>query len=109
MEKFAYLGVMLFAVVGSVWLEFFLRTNVLRRTRRLILSVAPVVVVFVIWDLYAIAQGHWTFDPDRTTGVLLPGRLPIEELVFFIVIPLASILTLEAVRAVKGWNVGEDA
>jgi len=35
--------------------------------------------------------------------------LPIEELVFFLVIPLASILTLEAVRAVKGWDVGEQA
>ena len=37
------------------------------------------------------------------------GGLPIEELVFFLVIPLASILTLEAVRAVKGWDVGEQA
>ena len=109
MEKFAYLGVMLFALVGSIWLEFFLRTNVLRRTRRLILSIAPVVVIFVIWDLYAITRDHWTFDPQRTTGVLLPGGLPIEELVFFLVIPLASILTLEAVRAVKGWDVGEQA
>ena len=109
MDKFAYLAVMLFAVVGSIWLEFFLRTNVLRRTRRLILSIAPVVVIFVIWDLYAIAREHWTFDPQRTTGVLLPGRLPIEELVFFLVIPLASILTLEAVRAVMGWDVGEVA
>jgi lycopene cyclase domain-containing protein len=108
-EKFAYLGVMLFALVGSIWLEFFLRTNVLRRARRLIFSIAPVVVVFVIWDIYAIAREHWTFDPQRTTGVLLPGRLPIEELVFFLVIPLASILTLEAVRAVKRWDVGEDA
>ena len=56
-----------------------------------------VVVVFVLWDLYAIAQNHWTFDPERTSGLLLPGGLPIDEVLFFIVIPIASVLTLEAV------------
>jgi lycopene cyclase domain-containing protein len=105
--RYSYLGVMLFALLGSIWLEYFLRTNVLRRWRRLLLSMAPVVVVFVLWDLYAISRGHWTFDPQRTTGVRFPGRLPLEEVVFFLVVPLASILTLEAVRSVRGWDVGD--
>jgi hypothetical protein len=62
----------------------------------------------VIWDLYAIAQGHWTFDPERTTGILFPGNLPLDEVLFFLVIPIASVLTLEAVRSAKGWSVGDD-
>ena len=109
MAKFAYLGVMLFTILGSVWLEVLLRTRVLRRGWRLVISILPVLVVFVVWDLYAIARGHWTFDPQRTTGVLFPGGLPLEEVVFFVVVPLASVLTLEAVRSVKGWDVGEDS
>ena len=109
MAKFAYLGVMLFTVLGSVWLEVLLRTRVLRRGWRLVISILPVLMVFVVWDLYAIARGHWTFDPQRTTGVLFPGGLPLEEVVFFVVVPLASVLTLEAVRSVKGWDVGEDS
>ena len=109
MAKFAYLGVMLFTVLGSIWLEVLLRTRVLRRGWRLVISILPVLVVFVVWDLYAIARGHWTFDPQRTTGVLFPGGLPLEEVVFFVVVPLASVLTLEAVRSVKGWDVGEDS
>lgn len=107
MARFAYLGVMVFALAGSIWLEVLLRTRVLRRWRRLLLSIAPVFVIFIVWDLYAIAQGHWTFDPERTTGVLFPGQLPLDEVVFFVVIPLASVLTLEAVRAATGWDVGE--
>ena len=109
MAKFAYLGVMLFTVLGSIWLEVLLRTRVLRRGWRLVISILPVLVVFVVWDLYAIARGHWTFDPQRTTGVLFPGGLPLEEVVFFVVVPLASVLTLEAVRSVKGWDVGDDS
>ena len=58
-------------------------------------------------DAYAIANGHWYFDTDMITGIYLPGNIPLDELLFFLVIPLASILTLEAVRSVKGWPVGD--
>jgi lycopene cyclase domain-containing protein len=105
----SYLGVLLFILVGTGWLEVVLRTRVYRRWKRLLLSVAPVVAVFVVWDLYAIARGHWTFDVGRTTGLLLPGDLPLDELAFFVVVPVAAILTLEAVRSVKGWPVGDEA
>lgn len=108
MESLAYLGVLAFIVVGSCWLELVLRTRVLRRARRLVLSLAPVIAVFVIWDAYAIASGHWWFDADRTTGLLLPGDIPVEELLFFVVVPLAGVLTLEAVRSARGWTVGDE-
>jgi lycopene cyclase domain-containing protein len=106
--KLAYLGVLAFILLATGWLEIVLRTRVYRRWKRLLLTLSVPVVVFVIWDLYAIAQGHWGFDPDTTTGVLLPGGLPIEELAFFIVIPIASVLSLEAVRSVKGWPLGDE-
>jgi lycopene cyclase domain-containing protein len=65
--------------------------------------------VFVAWDLAAIAAGQWTFDRAQTTGVLLPGRLPLEELLFFVVIPVCAVLTLEAVRARKPhWAIGDE-
>ena len=107
MRSFTYLGVMLFVVVGSGWLELVMRTHVLRRWRRLFLSLLPVVVLFYAWDAYAVSRGHWTFDPVSVTGVVLPGGVPLEELVFFIVVPLAAVLTLEAVRSARGWDVGD--
>lgn len=108
MSRFVYLGVLLFVVVGTAWLEVLLRARVYRRWRRLLLTLLPVVAVFVVWDLYAIASGHWTFDPEQTTGVILPGNLPLDELLFFVVIPIAALLTLEAVRSVKRWEVGDE-
>jgi lycopene cyclase domain-containing protein len=102
-----YLGMLAFCLVGTAWLELVLGVRVYRRWRRLLLSLLPVVPVFVVWDLYAIAHGHWHFDPAQTTGVLLPGSLPLEELLFFVVVPVCAVLTLEAVRAVRGWPVGD--
>jgi lycopene cyclase domain-containing protein len=107
-SRFAYLGVLVFVLFGTAWLEVLLRTRVYARWRRLLLALAPVVVLFVVWDLYAIAAGHWTFDPARTTGVLLPGGLPLDEVLFFVVVPLASLLSMEAVRSVKGWAAGDE-
>jgi lycopene cyclase domain-containing protein len=72
---------------------------VLGQVRRLVLSIAPVFVVFVLWDLAATHAGHWTFDPAQTLPVRI-GGLPLEELGFFVVIPLAGILTYEAVGVV---------
>jgi lycopene cyclase domain-containing protein len=93
-----YLAVLLGCLAGALWLEPTLRVGVLRRWRRLLLTLLPVVVVFTAWDLAAIAAGHWTFDPAQTTGVLLPGGLPLEELLFFLVVPVCAVLGFEAVR-----------
>jgi lycopene cyclase domain-containing protein len=103
----SYLAVLAFVVVGSGWLELFLRVRVYRRWRRLLLVLAPTVVIFVLWDLAAIAAGHWTFDAEQMTGIRL-GSLPLEELLFFVVVPIAAILAFEAVRKVTGWTAGDE-
>lgn len=108
MLRLAYVGMLVFVVLATLPLEVLLGTRVYARARRLLLTLLPVLVVFVAWDLYAIAQGHWDFDPDQTLGVVLPGGLPVEELLFFLVVPVASVLTLEAVRRVRGWPVGDE-
>lgn len=107
-SQFSYVGVLAFVIVGSIWLEVVLRTRVLVRPRRLFLTIGPVVIPFLIWDAYAISQGHWWFDESRILGIYLPFEIPLDELLFFMVIPLASVLTLEAVRSVKGWRVGDE-
>ena len=90
-----------FTVCGSFWLEIFLKTGVLRRWKRVLLSILPISSLFLIWDAYAIAQGHWFFNRDRILGIFGPFNIPLEEFLFFIVVPLAAILTIEAVTTVK--------
>lgn len=109
---FSYVAILVFVALGSFWLEVGLRTRVFVRGKRLLLTIAPVVVPFLVWDAYAITQGHWWFDEERILGIYLPAGIPLDELLFFIVIPIASVLTLEAVRSVKGrasgWLVGDE-
>ena len=39
-------------------------------------------------------------------GLRLPGGIPVEEVLFFLVVPLCAVLALEAVRKVTGWDAG---
>ncbi|GLI01376.1 lycopene cyclase domain-containing protein [Phytohabitans aurantiacus] len=100
MRHLTYLAVLAGCLGAALWLEPVLRVGVLRQWRRLLLTLLPVVAIFVAWDLAAIAAGHWTFDPEQTTGVVLPGGLPIDELLFFVVVPVCAVLGFEAVRKV---------
>jgi lycopene cyclase domain-containing protein len=106
--RFTYVAVLLGCLVAALWLEPVLRVGVLRRWRRLALTVLPVAAVFVLWDAAAIAAGHWTFDPAQTTGVHLPGRVPLDEVLFFLVVPVCAILGFEAVRTVLRWPAGDE-
>ena len=98
MDRFQYLSLMAACVVLTLPLEFVFRAQVYRRPLRLAGTLVPVVVVFTAWDAIAIARGHWTFSHRFTTGWLLPFGVPVEELVFFLVVPICALLTFGAVR-----------
>jgi lycopene cyclase domain-containing protein len=106
--RFTYVAVLLGCLGGALWLEPVLRVGVLRRWRRLALTVLPVAAVFALWDAAAIAAGHWTFDPAQVTGVYLPAGLPLDEVLFFLVVPVCAILGFEAVRAVLRRPAGDE-
>jgi len=98
-DRYQYLLLMGACLVLTLPLEFLFGARVWRRPRLLLTALVPTVVIFVIWDVIAIARDHWDYNPDYVTGWNL-GNLPVEELVFFIVIPICGLLTFEAVRRV---------
>jgi lycopene cyclase domain-containing protein len=92
---------MLAFVVAASWgLEFVFRLRVLRSPKRLLKTLAFAIPPFIVWDWYAISKGHWRFDPALSTGIFGPFDIPIEEYLFFFIIPIAAILTLEGVTTV---------
>ncbi|MDT9591469.1 lycopene cyclase domain-containing protein [Nocardioides zeae] len=108
MRSLTYAAMLVFVLVATLPLELVLRTRVYARLQRLALTVVCVAVPFVVWDVAATHAGHWRFDLTQTLGIELPGGLPLEEWAFFLVVPLASVLTLEAVRSVRRWPVGDE-
>jgi len=109
MLKLGYVAMLAFTMLGSFWLEVALKVRVLRRVRRWALSILPVAILFVLWDAYAVAHHHWYFDTNQILRIYGPFKIPLEEFLFFLVVPLAALMTLEAVRNVKKhWIVGDE-
>ena len=111
-DRSQYLLLMAGCLIVTLPLEFLLRARVYRRPRRLLLSLLPVLAIFLVWDVVGIARGHWSYSERYTTGIRLPFDVPLEEVVFFVVIPICGLLTYEAVGTVLGlWRErrGRDA
>lgn len=106
--RLTYLALLAGCVLLTLPLEVWLHTRVYTRPRRWLSALVPVAIPFVAWDLYAIAHHQWWYDRRQLIGVRLPGGIPVEEVVFFLVVPTCGILALEAVRAVTGWRVGDE-
>lgn len=102
MDAYRYLALMAGCFLITLPLEWVLRARVYRRPRRLLLSLTPVLAVFVVWDLIAIQRGHWSYSERFLTGWSI-GSLPVEELVFFVVVPVCGLITYEGVGTVLGW------
>ncbi len=91
-----YLVLMAACLAVTLPLELVLKAGVYRRPRRWLATLAPVLLAFGLWDWLAIRRGHWAYSRRWTTGVELLG-LPLEELVFFLVVPTCALLTYQAV------------
>jgi lycopene beta-cyclase len=106
MDHFQYLLLMAACLVLTAPLEL-LGARVYRQPGRLVRTVAPVVLAFLAWDACAVAAGVWTYNPRYITGLTLPFiGVPVEELVFFVVVPTCAILTYEAVQVLLGRGEG---
>lgn len=98
-DRWEYLIVLGLCVAITAPLEMF-GAGVYRQPRRLVRAIVPVALVFLVWDAVAIAAGVWTYNDGYITGAHLPFRVPLEEVLFFVVIPLCALLTYNAVTAI---------
>ena len=98
MDRWQYLIVLAACLAITAPLELF-GDGVYRQPTRTLRAVLPVTLVFVVWDGLAIAADVWTYNPRYMSGITIGFGIPLEELLFFIVIPLCGLLTYNAVTA----------
>ena len=77
----------------SLWppLEFW------HNIRALFYSLAAILILFGAWDVFATYRGHWQFSPHGVWAFRVVN-LPLEEVLFFVVIPFCCIFTWEAIN-----------
>ena len=80
-----YLALLMVWSLPPVMMQTAFGADILWRHRRIVLlSVIPMTLYLAASDKLAISSGTWTINPEQTLGVLILGRLPIEEFCFFL-------------------------
>ncbi|CAN5682167.1 hypothetical protein BH11BAC1_BH11BAC1_30510 [soil metagenome] len=95
-----YLILDLAALAIPLALSFEKRLAFYKMWRSLFLSIFIVGLVFVLWDSYFTRIGVWGFNPEYLSGIFFLN-LPVEEYLFFICVPYASVFTFHAFRTLR--------
>ncbi len=61
------------------------------------MAMVPVAVFFLVWDYFYTAWGVWGFNEEYLLGIHL-ANLPLEEILFFVVVPFACLFIYECLR-----------
>lgn len=96
LAPFTYLALMVFVAAPFVWKWRDRNLPLHRRMAPAFLAMGAVAIPFIIWDVLVTEAGHWSFSNTYTIGWRIAG-LPIEEVLFFVVVPLTALLVWETV------------
>jgi len=89
---------LLFIAVCAVGVSLGFRLRIPHFWISFLLTDLVILVIYLIWDFWAVANKNWGFDPHQIMGVKLLHQIPIEEIAFFIVVPLMTIITFVALN-----------
>ncbi len=85
-----YLSILIFSAAFPILLSFDKKVHFYRTWKVLFPSMIVAGSIYLAADIIFAKQGIWGFNPSNHSGILLLG-LPLEEWLFFIVIPYASV------------------
>ena len=75
--------------------------NFYRNIKALFYSITLIVLVFGAWDIFSTFRGHWHFNPSNVWSARIIN-LPVEEVLFFVVVPFCCILSWELLSYLRG-------
>lgn len=95
----SYYGyILLCSFLGPLVLSFDKKVAYYRKAPRLVLPVFMVSGLFLIWDQWFTERGIWGFNLMHTAHIFF-GKLPLEEILFFVVVPYNCIFIYEVMGA----------
>jgi len=92
-----YLIIIIAVISVPLLLSFEKNLKFYRKWKYLFPAILIVMIPFLIWDYYFTAREFWGFNPRYLSGLYL-FELPVEEILFFVVVPYASLFGYYAIR-----------
>ena len=93
-----YLTLMLVSFGSCLMLSFDRKVSFYKNLKYLFPAITAIAVPFLIWDQLFTEKGVWGFNPDYLQGLFI-GELPLEEVLFFFMIPYCCVFIYEVLNA----------
>jgi lycopene cyclase domain-containing protein len=93
-----YLWVILGTISGPLVLSFDKKVAFYKEFKYVFLATICIGIPFIIWDIYFTKNLIWGFTPEYLSGIYI-SNLPLEECLFFLVVPFACIFIHQVLKA----------
>jgi lycopene cyclase domain-containing protein len=97
MRSYIYYFFNLLVIVPPLLISIFSDVKTYKQWRAWGISLLLVSIPFIIWDIWAAANSHWFFSSIYTVSQRIFG-LPVEEILFFITVPLAMCFVWDVLK-----------
>ena len=95
---YTYLLILAAALAGPLVLSFDKKVAFYKNWSYLFPAVLFPAFIYIAWDIYFTSQGVWRFSREHIIGLKFIN-LPIEEVLFFLVVPYCCLFIYECIRS----------
>jgi len=96
-KNFSYLFILIAITAVTLIVSYNGKSEFYKNQKYILPAILLTAIVFVLWDISFTNARVWGFYSENTIGLNLKG-LPIEEWLFFLIIPFASIFVYEFLK-----------
>lgn len=97
LKNFTYLLLLIASISVPLWQSFDKRKQYSQKIQYILPAILITAAFFVIWDIYFTEAKIWNFNTEYTLGKNIKS-LPVEEWLFFLVVPYCCIFIYEIVK-----------
>ena len=93
-----YFWIIVLSFAGPFCLSFDKKVHFFKQWKYIFPAIVPVALIFIVWDDYFTVNKIWGFTPEYLQGIYFRS-LPIEEVLFFFVIPYNCVFIYDVLQA----------
>ena len=97
-SHFTYFLILGCTLAGPLLLSFDKKVAFYKKWKPLSLAMLIPAIIYIAWDIYFTSKGIWSFNEKYYVKELKVFNLPLEEILFFFVVPYCCVFIYECIR-----------